>query len=35
MLDGSIILGEIAAGRLTRITMDGRKTVVAETGGGP
>jgi gluconolactonase len=35
MPDGSIILGEIARGCLTRITADGRKSTVAETGGGP
>lgn len=33
--DGSVILTEIAAGRITRIAPDGTKTVVAETGGGP
>lgn len=33
--DGSIILVEIEAGRLTRVASDGSKTVVAETGGGP
>ncbi|PYE23911.1 gluconolactonase [Rhizobium sp. PP-CC-3A-592] len=35
MPDGSIVLGEIGAGRLTRIAMDGRTTCLAETGGGP
>ena len=35
MNDGSVILTEIAAQRLTRIAPDGQKTVVAETGGGP
>ena len=35
MPDGSIILTEIAAGRITRVWPDGRKEVVAETGGGP
>ncbi|MDR3507407.1 MAG: SMP-30/gluconolactonase/LRE family protein [Caulobacteraceae bacterium] len=35
MADGSIILTEIKAGRLTRVTPDGKKIVFAETGGGP
>lgn len=35
MPDGSVILTEIAAGRITRVAPDGTKTVVAETGGGP
>jgi gluconolactonase len=35
MADGSIILVEIEGQRLTRVTPDGKKTVVAETGGGP
>ena len=35
MADGSIILTEIQGQRLTRISPDGRKDVVAETGGGP
>lgn len=33
--DGDVLLVEVAAGRLTRVAPDGRKTVVAETGGGP
>lgn len=33
--DGSVILVEIAAGRLTRVCPDGRIETVAETGGGP
>jgi gluconolactonase len=33
--DGSVIVGEIGAGRVTRIMPDGRKHVVAKTGGGP
>lgn len=33
--DGSVILVEIAAGRLTRVDSAGRKHIVAETGGGP
>ena len=32
---GSVIVVEIAAGRLTRIAADGRTETVAETGGGP
>lgn len=35
MSDGSIVLVEIAAGRITRVSPDGRKDVVAEPGGGP
>lgn len=35
MADGSVILTEIEGGRLTRVTPDGKKTTVAETGGGP
>lgn len=35
MNDGSVILTEIEAGRLTRVTPDGKKEVFAETGGGP
>ena len=35
MADGSVILTEIEAGRVTRCYPDGRKVVVAETGGGP
>ena len=35
MPDGSVILVEIAAGRLTRICSDGSKQTVAEPGGGP
>lgn len=35
MPDGDVVLVEIAAGRLTRLSPDGRKTVVAEPGGGP
>ncbi len=35
MPDGSIILTEIAAGRITRVWPDGRKEGVAEPGGGP
>lgn len=33
--DGSVLVVEIAGGRLTRIGPDGVKTVVAELGGGP
>ena len=35
MADGSVIVTEIKGQRLTRVTPDGAKTVVAETGGGP
>jgi gluconolactonase len=35
MPDGSLIVVEIGAGRVTRIWGDGRKEVVAVTGGGP
>ena len=35
MPDGSIVLVEIAAGRITRVHPDGTKTTVAEPGGGP
>jgi len=35
MPDGSVLLVEIAAGTLTRITADGRRSVVAKPGGGP
>jgi len=35
MPDGSIVLGEIGRGQLTRITPDGAKSRVADTGGGP
>ena len=35
MPDGSVILVEIAAGRVTRVDADGRIDVVAEPGGGP
>lgn len=33
--DGSVIVTEIAAGCITRVTRDGRKRRIAETGGGP
>jgi gluconolactonase len=35
MADGSIVLTEIKRGTLTRVTPDGRKEVLVETGGGP
>jgi gluconolactonase len=35
MADGSVILTEIKAQRLSRITPDGRRETVVETGGGP
>ena len=33
--DGSVLVVEVLGGRLTRVSADGTKTVVAETGGGP
>ena len=33
--NGDVLVCEIAAGRITRIAPDGRRTVAAETGGGP
>ena len=35
MPDGSVLVVEIARGTLSRVTVDGRVEVVAETGGGP
>ena len=35
MDDGSVVLVEIAAGRITRVQPDGSTTTVAEPGGGP
>ncbi|HEX4097232.1 MAG TPA: SMP-30/gluconolactonase/LRE family protein, partial [Caulobacteraceae bacterium] len=35
MADGSIVLTEIKGQRLTRVTPDGKKETVVETGGGP
>ena len=35
MDDGSVLLVEIARGTLTRVTPDGRVSVVADLGGGP
>lgn len=35
LADGSVIVCEIAAGRVTRVRPDGSTEVVAETGGGP
>jgi gluconolactonase len=35
MADGSVILTEIKGQRLTRVTPDGKKETVVETGGGP
>ena len=35
MSDGSVLVVEIAAGNLTRVAPDGRKTIVAHVGGGP
>ena len=33
--DGSVIVCDIEAGRVTRVSPDGTKETVAETGGGP
>ena len=35
MSDGSVIVTEIDAGKITRVSADGSQEVVAETGGGP
>src|SRR3712207_1757959 len=35
MADGSILLVEIAAGRITRVGVDGARSAVATPGGGP
>src|SRR3546814_12793416 len=35
MLDGSVIVVEIAAGRLSRVDQAGKISVIAELGGGP
>jgi gluconolactonase len=35
LADGSVIVVEIAGGRLTRVAPDGKKHVIAELGGGP
>jgi gluconolactonase len=35
LADGSVVLVEIAAGRVSRVSRDGKKTVVASPGGGP
>ncbi len=35
LADGSVILGEIAGGAVTRITPDGAKTAIGNAGGGP
>ena len=35
MADGSVILGEIAGGAVTRIAPDGAKTAIGNAGGGP
>lgn len=35
MPDGSVVLVEIAAGRLSRVSVDGNVEVIAEVGGGP
>src|SRR4051794_22021797 len=33
--DGSVIVTEVGAGKLTRVQPDGRKETVADVGGGP
>src|SRR5947209_15602987 len=35
MAEGSVILGEIAGGRVTRVAPDGGKTEIGKAGGGP
>ena len=35
MADGSVILVEIQRNRLSRVSPDGRRTTIAELGGGP
>jgi len=35
LADGSVLLVEIFAGTLTRVSPDGTKTIVARPGGGP
>jgi len=35
MADGSVIVVEVAGGRITRCWGDGRKEILAEPGGGP
>lgn len=35
LADGAVVVVEVAAGRLTRVELDGRRTVLARTGGGP
>src|SRR3954470_5146572 len=35
MADGSVILGEIAGGRVTRVAPDGGKSEIGKAGGGP
>src|SRR5690349_5313314 len=35
MADGSVILGEIAGGAVTRVTPDGAKSEIGKAGGGP
>src|SRR5277367_1255139 len=35
LADGSVVLVEIAAGAVTRVSPDGIKTIVAQPGGGP
>src|SRR3954454_20983352 len=35
MSDGSVILGEIAGGKVTRVAPDGSKSEIGKAGGGP
>ena len=35
LADGSVIVVEIAGGRLTRVSPSGKKHIIAELGGGP
>src|ERR1700722_10985420 len=35
MADGSVILGEIASGAVTRVAPDGAKSEIGKAGGGP
>ena len=35
MADGSVILGEIAGSKVTRVAPDGAKTEIGKAGGGP
>ena len=35
LADGSVLVSEMAAGRITKVEPDGTRTIVATTGGGP